>query len=110
MPYRDEYEKCPRCNVELEDAGSVRACSQCRGQWVPYDVLMEMAGEMSRPNRPRMHAMRDEGRAALLCPGCGKAMGTWKLRKVDIDRCEAHGVWFDKDELEAVLLATFEPA
>ena len=46
----------------------------------------------------------------IACPSCGKAMGTWKLHKVEIDRCEPHGIWFDRDELEHVLFATFVPA
>jgi hypothetical protein len=45
--YRDEYERCPRCHVELIDAGAVRACTHCNGQWATHEVLMEMALTMS---------------------------------------------------------------
>lgn len=108
--YRDEYERCPRCHVELIDAGAVRACTSCNGQWATHEVLMEMALTMSHPNRPRMQFVDHPRKETLACPSCGKAMGTWKLHKVEIDRCEPHGVWFDRNELEHVLFATFVPA
>jgi Zn-finger nucleic acid-binding protein len=37
------------------------------------------------------------------CPECGTAMATVKLGSVALDRCEAHGVWFDDKELAALL-------
>lgn len=42
MTYRDSFENCPRCAIALVDAGSVRACSGCHGQWVQEPVLAEM--------------------------------------------------------------------
>jgi hypothetical protein len=62
------------------------------------------------PNRPRVQFVEHPRKETLACPSCGKAMGTWKLHKVEIDRCEPHGIWFDRDELEHVLFATFVPA
>jgi hypothetical protein len=35
-------------------------------------------------------------------------MGTWRFHEIELDRCEAHGIWFDRDELEHVLYAVFE--
>lgn len=34
-------------------------------------------------------------------------MGTWRFHEIELDRCEKHGIWFDRDELEHVLYAVF---
>jgi len=79
MAYRDEREKCPRCGAELVDAGSVRACSECRGQWVAAHVLVEMATNMQSPVRPIALDWIADKHETLACPTCGKPMETWKL-------------------------------
>jgi len=107
--YRDDHERCPRCHVELVDAGAVRACTACQGQWATHEVLFEMAANMTRPQRPGLPFVPHARAEQLGCPSCGKAMGTWKLLEVEIDKCEPHGIWFDRDELELVLYATFDP-
>ena len=43
-------------------------------------------------------------REALPCVACGEAMQTLALFDVPIDRCRGHGIWFDAEELAAVLL------
>jgi Zn-finger nucleic acid-binding protein len=37
------------------------------------------------------------------CPVCDESMDEPLVFDVPIDRCEAHGMWFDKAELERVL-------
>lgn len=37
------------------------------------------------------------------CPECAAPMQNVKLGTVALDRCEAHGVWFDPSELAALL-------
>jgi Zn-finger nucleic acid-binding protein len=106
--YRDEYERCPRCHVELIDTGSVRSCTACRGQWATQAALMEMAAEMTRPNPPRVAFSPHQRAEQLACPSCGDGMGTWRYHSIELDRCEKHGIWFDRDELQHVLYAVFE--
>jgi Zn-finger nucleic acid-binding protein len=105
--YRDEYERCPRCHVELIDTGTVRSCTACRGQWASQAALLEMAAEMTRPNPPQIRFLPHKRAEKLACPSCGNAMGTWRFHKTELDRCEKHGIWFDRDELEQVLYAVF---
>jgi Zn-finger nucleic acid-binding protein len=108
MAYRDEREKCPRCSAELVDAGSVRGCAACGGQWVRAEVLQDMTTTMQITARPiRMQWRRDQ-HETLSCPTCGEAMEMWKLYEVPIDRCQRHGLWFDNGELMMVLLASCE--
>jgi len=37
------------------------------------------------------------------CPSCTTQMTKHTLYGIQVDRCSEHGVWFDKDELRAVL-------
>ena len=39
----------------------------------------------------------------LACPVCGGAMSTLRRGLIELDRCDAHGVWLDRGELEHVL-------
>jgi Zn-finger nucleic acid-binding protein len=109
--YRDELERCPRCGVELIQAGSARACNACRGLWMTQEMLVEMAANMQWPAQPvPLPCVPDATRQPLPCPACTSPMQTWTLHGVPIDRCDRHGIWFDRDELQQVLYATFDPA
>jgi len=50
---------------------------------------------MSKPARPRKFGKRP-------CPVCGEKMELVERNKTEIEVCEAHGVWLDKGELEAL--------
>ncbi|MFT3696396.1 MAG: zf-TFIIB domain-containing protein [Kofleriaceae bacterium] len=101
--YRDEYERCPRCHVELTDAGAVRSCTSCRGQWASHATLMEMALTMTFPERPYVNLVEVTRDEVLACPSCGAGMTAEKFGAVELDECKPHGIWFDRDELEHVL-------
>lgn len=36
----------------------------------------------------------------MACPICRAALRAWRAKGVVIDRCDAHGVWFDRTELD----------
>ena len=45
----------------------------------------------------------EKGRERVLtCPVCGKPMEEGKVGNTSIDVCDAHGVWLDRGELEAI--------
>jgi Zn-finger nucleic acid-binding protein len=107
--YRDEHERCPRCGTDLTQAGSVRACTSCRGMWVQEDILITMAANMFAPPKRAPVPLVPQTRQPLPCPSCREAMATWTLHAIAIDRCAAHGLWFDRDELQIVLRAIGDP-
>ena len=37
------------------------------------------------------------------CPACDETMDEPRIYDVPVDRCAAHGIWFDKAEFEEVL-------
>ena len=102
--YRDSFQHCPRCAVDLEQAGSARGCRQCQGVWIEEPILDEMVRRMRALTlAPPAFVARDAPRD-LPCPQCTQPLAPVTLEDVAIDRCErAHGVWFDREELQAVL-------
>lgn len=112
MTYRDSFERCPRCGVELADARSARSCSACGGLWVDEAVLAEMVQDMvpSGPLGRLQLAVLNHGDPAIACPRCGEQMLQTMMYQVPIERCaKGHGVWFDRDELAAALYRIGQP-
>lgn len=73
----------------------------CGGAWLSEAKLVEMAQDMKGSLVVLPWSPRDsEGRA---CPVCATTMLAVSLLDVNLDRCTAHGVWFDTNELAAVL-------
>lgn len=106
--------RCPRCSRVLVDVRSgakvVSICERCGGVWVDHGT----AEHLSRVNDPDLElAVRravgivvsvppNVRQASVFCPVCEKqATRTEIAGTVNcIDRCDEHGVWFDRDELE----------
>ena len=111
MAFRQSFETCPRCQAALEDAGAVRACTGCRGQWVLEPVLAEMVIAMLPPGVLGTLVLDPtSGKRTGPCPSCGIAMASVSLHGVEVERCpKDHGVWFDPDELQAGLLRSADP-
>jgi Zn-finger nucleic acid-binding protein len=111
VAYRQSFEACPRCRALLEDAGTVRVCPECRGQWVLEPVLAEMVIAMLPPGvLGTLTLVPMSGTQRGPCPSCGIEMETVALYGVAVERCpKDHGVWFDPDELQAGLLRSADP-
>lgn len=96
---------CPRCRVALALVPHhdrwVAACSQCAGVWLDAreakSLLSPFGSSSLRPHgAPGLHS--------LACPQCMVAMEALvtPIGAIEIDRCVAHGVWFDRDEMALV--------
>ena len=93
---------CPVCKSALETAGHTERCGRCGGAWIHDDALVAMleastAAVVSLPWKPRV------AKADRPCAVCAEMMLPVSLGTVALDRCEAHGVWFDRDELAELL-------
>ena len=94
--------KCPTCIADLHQAGRTFKCNSCDGAWVQSEVLVPML-EQSASALVKLD-WRPSGETHLRhCPECKEGMMTVKLGTVSLDRCEKHGVWFDRKELAALL-------
>jgi len=98
-----EQLSCPGCGkATLVQAGFTERCPACDGAWVHEDALVGMLQERTStlvvlPWQPR------PGDQARSCAVCQQPMQTVNLGTVALDRCAAHGVWFDAHELKTLL-------
>ena len=97
-----EPPSCPICRIPLTVAGRTEHCEKCDGAWIHEDALVGIleAYTATLVELPWQARPKDQERP---CAVCGAAMQTVSLGSVALDRCEAHGVWFDADELSGVL-------
>jgi Zn-finger nucleic acid-binding protein len=103
QPFRTATIHCPRCrSVELT-GGDMRHCMQCKGSWVPEEVLHSHITTMTAEVKPKVEWTVTHKRIGLPCAACKHTMETLLLFDIPVDRCHSHGVWFDKDELAEVL-------
>lgn len=107
---RDDHATCPNCGRGLDPNGRRLVCGACAGVMVPEDELRAMVAEMlvgaakaqdelpELPFEPVEFADRPK-----TCARCPARMAKHRLYGMLVDRCEAHGVWFDDTELQAAL-------
>ena len=93
--------QCPVCDAPLEEAGRTFRCRLCEGAWITEETLVAILEQRAStlvelPWEPR----QDQARP---CADCRADMQTVDLGSVQLDRCPTHGVWFDADELAALL-------
>jgi hypothetical protein len=99
--------RCPACTKQLAFRGDQWVCPDCAGTFVENAAIVAMVQEISQsyweiPASAGMAGVR-------VCPACGNAMTVEKYESVEIDRCAADGVWFDENELAAVLMDATQP-
>lgn len=63
--------------------------------WLPEALVRERAA--------RALVFTGGGYSERHCPVCDESMDEPLVFDVPIDRCEAHGMWFDKAELDRVI-------
>ena len=98
--------------VALELRGfEVDSCLDCRGIWLDSGEL-----EVLLDNKMPERLLNIDGptiRSRRRCPVCSKKMNTAKVgttKVSEIDTCPiGHGLWFDRGELETIVLSLDEP-
>lgn len=113
---RDEFPTCPRCATALDRRGERLVCTACHGLQLNEAEISQLVAEMlvetvsmfgwrDRVAEPQPLALEDRAGERLTCPQCVAAMEPRRLYGLDVDRCPAHGIWFDGEELEQALQA-----
>jgi Zn-finger nucleic acid-binding protein len=92
---------CPVCEAPLDEAGRTSRCRLCDGAWISEEALVASLEQRAStlvdlPWKPRTDKPRP-------CAECKAEMQTVDLGSVQLDRCPAHGVWFDAHELAALI-------
>jgi Zn-finger nucleic acid-binding protein len=114
-PYRDPERACPACNATLREFRQRLCCDSCNGIMLAMADLASAIEQLTRLE-PVIEFLDDPMRGAAgarMCPHCHAPMKTCRLDvqlqehrpklKPELDRCDAHGVWFDNEELAKVL-------
>ena len=114
---------CPKCDVQLLllhfRAIEVDFCERCRGIWLDAGELEALLEQrLDRQRDPVLASLDQDGVVAAgpqhLCPRCDQRLREITLSPpgraaLTLDRCpRGHGLWFDAEELQAVL-ACFPP-
>ncbi|MCL1894034.1 MAG: zf-TFIIB domain-containing protein [Holophagaceae bacterium] len=122
-PVGDESESeqgellCPNCKLEMETStlGDIKLhnCGRCGGSWLDNDIFENLSAD--REQRGRIFLGLGSNVGSVMpettityrpCPVCHKLMNRFNYAKISgviLDLCKTHGVWFDKDELGAVI-------
>ena len=91
---------CVACLNPMARSGKIERCA-CGGAWVPEAALIAMA-EQQTGTFVNIEWKSRKG-AVRSCPQCSQGMVPVSVGSVALDRCVAHGIWFDSQELDAVL-------
>jgi Zn-finger nucleic acid-binding protein len=108
---------CPRCSRVMQNrelgGGTVAGCSECGGMWLERAVV-EHLREVR--DEALVAALRREFDVIVLgirqymaiqCPVCARPLRRRAIpdSEQDIDVCDEHGTWFDRDELVMLVKA-----
>jgi len=113
----DDAGECPRCRASLEnltvDKTAFRGCSECDGLWVDAPTFESICADRERQaavlgflNQRTIKHDQKTKIAYVPCPDCGELMNRNNFARasgVIVDICRHHGVWFDADELPAIV-------
>ena len=117
QPVSENAGDCPRCRRALEvlrvDSTNVRSCTQCDGLWMDTVTFETVCTDRERQSAVLTYFREWETRPDretrvnyLPCPDCGELMNRSNFNRasgVIIDVCKRHGVWFDANELQAIV-------
>ncbi len=109
---------CPKCKaamrMALADGIEIDTCDRCQGIWADFadeKTLLQIKPEIfsvDELRRLRRHYEKTFTRETVQyvpCPVCSKMMNrrNWGSHSgVIVDRCEEHGNWYDKGEVEKI--------
>ena len=105
---------CPECGdplVALElDGIEIDHCLSCCGTWLDageLDMIATSLGADCAEIEATLVSQTAQGLASRRCPRCQRRFELVHLgeeTKLELDRCpRGHGLWFDRDELQAVV-------
>lgn len=108
---------CPRCNSDLENLQiedtSLLGCGKCDGLWIATVTFEDICSDAEKRSAVLGFFNQREKRQQTYtkvnyvpCPECSQLMNRSNFARasgVIVDICKQHGVWFDADELPAIV-------
>ena len=115
MVFRNTSYACPGCSEALAADAPIAWCQACKGVWVSEAELEERVRVVRGKHEFNLELVLEPARSASRaqarrpCPLCREPLGHVRMGQAEVDRCgQKHGIWFDAQELEAVLNAATE--
>jgi Zn-finger nucleic acid-binding protein len=110
---------CPVCNEPMVsywfEGVEIDRCLECGGTWLDageLELLVELAGYDPRELVAKLCAATRLRRGERRCPRCPRRLEVIEVgddEKIEIDRCPIeHGLWLDRNEMEAVIATSIE--
>jgi Zn-finger nucleic acid-binding protein len=111
---------CPGCNGEMRGAlvgtTPMHLCESCGSSWLARDVFESLCADREQQGRvsstfgapvaaPKTRSSSGAVRY-VSCPACHKILNRVNFGRssgIVVDVCKPHGIWFERDELRAVL-------
>ena len=91
----------------------IEGCEACGGVWLGPDGAVhilrglgdELEHEIARASTivEARAAARPSDAGERSCPTCAQTMGRLTVGRTVVDSCPAHGTWFDREEVSAVV-------
>jgi Zn-finger nucleic acid-binding protein len=100
-PFAGRVLPCPHCRDPLDQYGDHWTCPRCSGAFVETPALEAMIAEMAHAPYELPAPAAAPGTRA--CPVCGEPTWAQALEGRTVERCPAHGVWFERGALSEVL-------
>ncbi len=103
---------CPVCREPLivaeRDGIELDVCLWCHGLWFDVGEIELLAEKLGRslPVAEGLFEKADSPEKPRYCPRCDRAMekvAAGTSPRIVLDRCAAHGLWFDHGELGALV-------
>lgn len=109
--------RCPRCDGDLEKLQigetHLHGCANCDGLWIAGTTFEDICSDTEKRSAVLgFFDSRDKKATSstkvtyVPCPECGQLMNRSNFARasgVIVDICKQHGVWFDADELRAIV-------
>jgi Zn-finger nucleic acid-binding protein len=103
---------CPHCRHALHDGAhagvSFHACQTCGGVWLDNQASHAVARHADAMLLSLVERIASQAApfASLVerpaCPVCSTALARARVAEIEVDVCNMHGTWFDREELHAV--------
>ena len=100
--------KCPRCGIGLGPTRFdwMHACARCGGVFAAkHGPKLDARAAEAAAEASLAAKVRASSAPSALCPVCHARTERQLIGAVEVDECGAHGTWFDRGELEAVMSA-----
>ena len=100
--------KCPRCGIGLGPTRFdwMHACARCGGVFAAkHGPDLDARAAEAAAEASLAAKVRASSAPLALCPVCHARTERQLIAAVEVDECGAHGTWFDRGEVEAVMAA-----